>query len=157
MFVNEDSYFLVSVDVELPLEGSINNLVLQDTLDFDMPSLEDANSVEFKNVITNGFPADLTLQAFFYDDSGVLLDSLFSERLFLPAAPVDQGTGIAGEGQEVTTFEEMASERLRNIERGTKVLINAKINTQQASNGPLWIYNDYGVQFKVGAKIKTTL
>ena len=156
-FVNEDSYFLVSVDVELPLEGTVNNLILQDTVELDMPSLEDANSAEFKNVITNGFPADITFQAYFYDDAGNMLDSLFSERLFLPAAPVDAGTGIAGAGREVITFEQMNGERLRAIERGTKVLVNVKINTEQASEGPLWIYNDYGIEFKVGAKIKTTL
>ena len=156
-FINEDSYFLVSVDVELPLHGSINNLVLQDTVDLDLSDLEDATSAEFKNVIKNNFPADITLQAYFFDDNDVLLDSLFTERLFMPAAPVDGNTGKAAEGGEVITFENFESARFENVRKGKKVLVNVKINTQQAAAGPLWIYNDYGIIFKVGAKVKTTL
>ena len=156
-FVNEDSYFLVSVDVELPLHGTINNLVLQDTVDLDLADLEEATSAEFKNVIKNGFPADITLQAYFFDGDDVLLDSLFTDRLFMPAAQVDGNTGQANEGQQVITFENFVSTRLENIRSGKKVLVNVKINTEQASNGPLWIYNNYGIEFKVGAKVKTTL
>ena len=156
-FVNEDSYFLVSVDVELPLHGSINNLVLQDSIDLDLSDLADANSAEFKNVITNGFPADITLQAYFYDDEDVLLDSLFKERLFLPAAEIDPSTGKAFEGEENITFEDFDASRFSNLNEGRKALINVKINTQQASDGPLWIYNDYGIKFKMGARIKTNL
>ena len=119
--------------------------------------MAEANSAEFKNVITNGFPADITMQVFFYDENDVLLDSLFKERLFLPAAQVDPSTGQALEGQENTTEEDIDANRFSNLVNGRKALVNIKINTQQASDGPLWIYNDYGIKFKMGAKIKTTL
>ncbi len=156
-FVNKDSYFLVNVDVELPLEGTVNNLVLQDTVDLDLSDLEDVVSAEFKTVIANDFPADITLQSYFYDENDVLLDSLFKERLLLPAAQVDPASGIAVEGEEVVTFEEFVAGRFEKLKDGRKVLVNVKINTEQASSGPLWIYNDYGIQFKVGAKLKTKL
>ncbi len=156
-FVNEDSYFLVNVDVELPLEGSINNLVLQDTVDLDLNDLKDVTSAEFKSVIANDFPADITLQSYFYDDRNVLLDSLFEERLLLPAAQVDPSTGRAMSGEEITTFENFAEGRFDQLKNGRKVLVNVKINTQQASSEPLWIYNDYGIRFKIGARLKTKL
>ncbi|MEM9545795.1 MAG: hypothetical protein AAGA77_07475 [Bacteroidota bacterium] len=154
-FVNEDSYFLVNVDVELPLEGTVNNLVLQDTVDLDMSDFEDVISAEFKNVITNDFPADVTLQGYFFDGNNVLLDSLFKERLLLPAAEVNPATGRTSEGADVITFEDFEEGRFENLKSGKKILVNVKINTQQASSGPLWIYNDYGVRFKIGAKLKT--
>ena len=158
-FVNEDSYFLVSVDVELPLNGSVNNLVLQDTLDLDLSDLdlEDANSAEFKNVIANGFPADITLQSYFYTEEGVLVDSLFESRLELPGASVNQGTGIANLAEERISYENFDATRLENIKKTKKMLVNVKINTNQVSGEPLWIYNDYGIKFRVGAKVKTTL
>ncbi len=157
-FVNEDSYFLVSVDVELPLNGSVNNLVLQDTidLDLDIDDLDEANNAEFKNVITNDFPADITLQSYFYTEDGTLLDSLFKDRLFMPGASVD-GSGVSSGGKEVITFENFDATRLQNIKKTKKMLLNVKINTGQVSSDPLWILNDYGIKFKVGAKIKTTL
>lgn len=156
-FVNEESYFLVSVDVELPLEGTVNNLVLQDTIDLDLQELEEVTGAEFKTVIANDFPADITLQGYFYDDNEVLLDSLFKERLLLPAAQVDGSTGRTLPPEEVITFEDFEEARFDNLKNGKKVLVNVKINTEQASSGPLWIYNDYGIQFKVGAKLKTKL
>lgn len=158
-FVNKESYFLVSVDVELPLNGSVNNLVLQDTLDLDLSDLdlEDANSAEFKNVIVNDFPADITFQSYFYTEDGVLIDSLFQSRLALPGATIDQSTGIANPAEENITYENFDAVRLENIKKTRKMLVNVKINTNQVSDGPLWIYNDYGIKFRVGAKVKTSL
>lgn len=156
-YVNEDSYFLVSVDVELPLNGSVNNLVLQDTVDVDLDidDLDEANSAEFKNVITNDFPADITVQGYFYTQDGTLIDSLFQDRLFMPGAAVD-GSGISSGGDEVITFENFDATRLQNIKKTKKMLVNVEINTGQVSQDPLWIQNNYGIKFKVGAKIKTT-
>ncbi len=158
-FVNEESYFLVSVDVELPLNGSVNNLVLQDTIDVDLEidELDDANSAEFKTVIANDFPADITIQGYFYTADGILLDSLFQDRLFMPGAPVDATTGLSNGSEEVATFESFSSAQLQNIKKTKKMLINVKINTGQVSQDPLWILNDYGIKFKVGAKVKSTL
>lgn len=155
-FVNEDSYFLVSVDVELPLNGSVNNLVLQDTIDVDLTDLEDATSAEFKNVIANDFPADISIQSYFFTEDGVLIDSLFTDRLLMPAAAVG-ADGKAGNGAEVITYENFDEARLLNVQKTKKMLVNVKINTEQASNGPLWIFNSYGINFKVGAKVITTL
>lgn len=155
-FVNEDSYFLVSVDVELPLNGTVNQLVLQDTIDLDLTDLTDGESAEFKNVIANDFPADITLQGYMYTKDGILVDSLFSERLFLPAAMVN-GSGVASKGEEVTTFEDFDSARLDRVRQTEKLLVNVKINTNQASDGALWIYNSYGIDFRMGAKIKAKL
>lgn len=155
-FVNEDSYFLVSVDVELPLNGTVNQLVLQDTIDLDLTDLTDGESAEFKNVISNDFPADITLQGYMYTQDGILVDSLFSERLFLPAAMVN-GSGVASKGEEVTTYEDFDSARLDRVRQTEKLLVNVKINTNQASDGALWIYNSYGIDFRMGAKIKAKL
>ena len=154
---NEDSYFLVNVDVELPLQGTVNNLVLQDSVDLDLSELDEVTSAEFKSVIANDFPADITLQSYFYDDNNVLLDSLFAERLLLPAALIDPSTGRAMPGEEVISFENFVEDRFDRLKNGKKVLVNVKINTQQASSGALWIYNDYGIKFKIGAKLKTKL
>lgn len=156
-FVNEDSYFLVNVDVELPLEGTVNNLVLQDSIDMDLEELDDVTSAEFKTVIANDFPADITLQSYFFDENNTLLDSLFEERRLFPAAQVDPATGRAMSGEEEITFVNFEKERMDLLKRSKKVLVNVKINTGQASSGPLWIYNDYGIRFKVGAKLITEL
>ena len=154
-FVNEDSYFLVNVDVELPLEGSVNNLVLQDAVDLDLSEFDDVTSAEFKTVIANDFPADITLQGYFFDDNNVLLDSLFGERLLLPAAAVDPATGRTVGGEEVVNFEDFDETRFEHLKSGKKVLVNVKINTSETTSGGLWIYNDYAILFKVGAKFKT--
>ena len=132
--------------------------MLQDTIDVDLEidDLDNANSAEFKNVITNDFPADITIQGYFYTSNGTLLDSLFGERLLMPGATVDANNISIG-GEEVVVFEDFDSDRLQTIKKTKKMLLNVKINTGQVSQDPLWILNGYGIEFKVGAKIKTTL
>ncbi|MDF1695180.1 MAG: hypothetical protein P1U56_05085 [Saprospiraceae bacterium] len=156
-FVNEDSYFLVSVDVELPLEGTVNNLVLQDEVELDLGDLDDITRAEFKTIVANDFPADVSLQGYIYDDNNGLLDSLFEERLLLSSATLDPSTGKTLPADEVTIFTEFTEDRFVNLKNGKKVVVDLKINTEQTSSGALWIYNDYGILFKVGAKFITKL
>ena len=155
-FINDDSYFLVSVDVELPLQGSINNLVLQDTIDLDFGDIPEADSVEFKNIFTNDFPANISAQSYFYDDENNLIDSLFTERLEIEAANVDPSTGETLSAAESVQYETFSGDRLQRLESSTKLLLNVKINTQQVDGDPLWIYNGYGIGLRVGAKVKAT-
>ena len=81
----------------------------------------------------------------------------YLERLLLPAAEVDQSTGKTILGLDVVTFEDFEAGRFDKLKESKKVLMNVKINTEQASSGPLWIYNDYSIRFKLGAKLITKL
>ncbi|MEE9437668.1 MAG: hypothetical protein V3V14_01630 [Saprospiraceae bacterium] len=154
-FVDEEGYFLVHVDVELPLHGTVNNLVLQDTIDLDFSEFNDILSAEFKNVITNDFPADITLQGYVIDQSNTIIDSLFEGGFILPSAMIDSN-GKSIPAEEVVTFEDYNNERFSNLKNGKRILMTIKINTGQASSSPLWIYNNYGVKLKIGAKMVTS-
>jgi len=151
-FLDSSGYFLISVDVELPLNGTVNDLKLQDTLDLDLSEFDEVTSSEFKSILANDFPAEIALQAYFLDDQNTTIDSLFDNRLILPSASTDaNGKSLGGEEQtEFTTFDES---RFNEIKKTKRVLMQVKINTPS----PTWIYSDYGILFKVGAKMKTSI
>lgn len=155
--VNSDSYFLVSVDVELPLEGRVLALELQDTVSADLGQLADVDSAEFKIVINNGFSAELQLQAYVYDATNTLQDSLFNSAIVLPPAPINPSTLIAEDGQETITFAGYNTDKIGRLSNGDKILLNVKIDTGNASADPLWIYADYGVDLRIGAILITDL
>lgn len=81
-FILDTSYFSVAVDVQIPLSGRLDGIVVRDTFKLDVPSLEDYKYANFKLYSENGFPIDVSVQLTFYNDSLVynsntVIDSLF--------------------------------------------------------------------------------
>lgn len=66
--VTGDSYFTVKVAVEVPLSGSVNQVVIADTVDVNLTEFDKIQSAEFKTIIANDFPADVRVQAIFIDE-----------------------------------------------------------------------------------------
>ena len=52
--------------MEVPLLGSINHVVLSDTLKVDLPDFDDVSRAKLKIITSNDFPADVILYAQFW-------------------------------------------------------------------------------------------
>jgi len=154
-FMTTDSYYKVVTNVELPLFGYANDLKLTDTFDIDFDGYDEIESAEFKLIMENDFPFDATVQAYFIDASNNVTDSLFSDqKYFLPAASIDANTGIATSAGEETVLMPFDASRIDNAVNATKVVF--LVDLQSLNNGevPLWIYEDYALALRLGAKIK---
>lgn len=152
-FITEDSYFVVRVAVEVPMHASANQVVITDTLDIDLSAQDEVISAEFKALTTNDFPADLTVQAFFLDADGKILDPLFTENGYvLPAAQIGPD-GKTLPGKENTLVVTMDQQRYEKIKRSRRVAILGTINTTGSERKePVWIYQDDGLAVKLGVK-----
>ena len=154
-FVTESSYFVVNVAVEVPLLGSINNVVITDTLDIDLGTSDEVISANFKSITSNDFPAELKVQAYFLDDIGSKIDKLFNnDGIVLGAAPL-QENGITTPGSEKIDLLEFDKVRFDKIRKSKKLVLVASINTTGSEQKKsLWIYDNYGIGLKLGAIIK---
>ncbi len=154
-YITNDSYFLVKVAVEVPLFGSLNKLVITDTLNIDLGDFDKVNSAEFKVITSNDFPAEIKLQAFFIDENNKNIDQLFKgEGISLPAAPL-QANGITSPGQDKTEFIDFDPIRFNKIRNLKKLVVVGYLNTTGSElKKPLWIYDRYSLGMKVGAKLK---
>ena len=149
-FATAESYYEVSVAVELPMVGQIDQLVLADTSGLNVDLSNDFSGAEFKLIAQNEFPFEIEIQGYFLDENGLLLDSLFeTELMFLPAAAQNaDGTTIAGD--EITRFIEYKGEEFSRITGAEKFSTYAKINSVNNSSQDIWIRDDYDIILRMG-------
>lgn len=154
-FITDEGYFLANVAVEVPLNGSVNQLVVTDTLDIDLDDFEEVRSAEFKAITSNDFPAEMKVQAFFLDESGNNIDQLFiGDGLNLTAATI-QSNGKTIPGIEKIDYIIFDQQRFEKIKKSKRLVLLGSFNTTGSDmNKSLWIYDTYGLGLKLGAKIK---
>jgi hypothetical protein len=156
--VTGDSYFTVKVAVEVPLSGSVNQVVITDTVDINLQDFDRVQSAEFKTIITNDFPADVRVQAVFVDEKNIILDQLFNNTGLLLSAATLAPNGIALPGLEKTEFITMNQNRFEKLKKSKKLIITGTINTTGSDiKKALWIYDHYSLHLKAGVKLKLKL
>ncbi|HKK61937.1 MAG TPA: hypothetical protein VJ951_05220 [Bacteroidales bacterium] len=127
-FLTDDSEVILETELVLPMWLKTDGYTLQDTLDLDLESvLGDISllkSAIFNITTINELPLQLDLQAYFLDENGAVLDSLYKgSNPFILAAPVDASGDLIEEELEENAFPvEVTEEQLVNIE-GTKFLL----------------------------------
>ena len=151
-FLTDTSFYNVDIAIELPLETSINDLILGDTFDIDLSSYEEVINAEFKLITENKFPYEMEVQAYMLDANGVAIDSLFRDEAY-QVAGADTSAGSTNDSPtsiRYTTFDNAAFAKIRSAEQ---IAIKAKFNNTEGQEGPQWIYEDYGIDIKIGAII----
>ena len=149
-FIGEGGYFSANVNVVIPLEGSINELVLNDTVDIALGDYDMVTKAEIKSVITNEFPLDLDFQTYFLDASDRVLDSLYEERFFLAGANVD-ANGVTLPTEAQVTLTDIGPQKWQKIQPTERIAFDFKLNTRTINNSSLWVYDNYDVIVKIGA------
>jgi hypothetical protein len=152
-FVDTSSFFSIAASVEVPLLGTANNFTLADTFDLDLSGLKDFTSAEFKSIFNNDFPVNIDIQFYFLSEDMQKIDSMFvGGPLSVVAAPLlPNGRTAKGSDQiHFTEFDVQKTDRIRFARR-----IAAVIRLQSPpGNQSAWIYNDYAIGLKLGAKFK---
>ena len=157
-FINKDSYFKVDVAVEVPLLGSIQQVVLADTVDADLPNFDEVISGQLKFITKNDFPADVIFYVDFLDANNATTLSLFDGKGFvLKAAPL-KADNTTEAPEEVITFVDLDADDIKALRSSKRILLTAKLNTTGSDvKRPLWILDRYGVDIKLGGKFNITL
>lgn len=148
-FVTEESFFRVRVEVELPMQGTVNDLALYNEYELEDLDLEFAEEVELKTIIGNDFPLEIKLQGYFIDANNIVLDSLYMDGpTSLPAA--------GSVGQEQTEFISLVGDRLEAIKSARKVGLLIGLDNPQGEE-PFWILANQQVSLRMGAKVKVNI
>ena len=148
-FYNESSVKM-SMDVELPLHGITNNLILQDKFQFNFDDLEKLKSAEFKVNLTNSFPANSGMQVYFADADLIIIDSLFSSPMFVEAGETDPVTMKVISPSETTLTNTFDENRFEMIKYETKnILVYCFLDTPD--NTVIKIFADNYLDVRIGA------
>jgi hypothetical protein len=152
-YIFGNSSFIGSVEVEVPLEFSLQNLQFSDTTE-NFLSGEDVP--DFKNLklalnVKNGFPLEASLNLKLYDSHTRTIKGVIDVPQVLKAAPVD-ANGKATDVTDSNTVIEFAGDFLNNINNADSLIFNFKLNTAGQNN--IKIYSDYSIDFNAALIVK---
>jgi len=163
-FVTDSSEYSVLLELYLPMNGYADGLVVKDTLDFVFSDFynrppEEINSLMLRFNFLNGFPLNIKVQAYFFDENDVLLDSLFRDpddpASFIPAAIDSDGDGRVEPPVDSYDVEVgLSREQINNISTSSYMVVYYTLTTPGADLNPpekVQFYLDYFFEVHVGA------
>ena len=163
-FVTDSSEYSVLMELFLPMNGYADGLVVKDTLDFVFNDFYDRPPEEIKSLMLrfnffNGFPLNIKIQAYFFDENDVLLDSLFRDpddpTSFIPAAIDSDGDGKVDPPVDSYDVEVgLSREQIDNLSLSSYMVVYYTLTTPGADENPpekVQFYLDYFFDVHVGA------
>ena len=159
-WIKHDSNLSINMEMNLPLWGRIDYLLLEDTTTIALGNMPDELEwVELKMNIANGFPLDLYLNVILLDENNQHLDTLFNAqpKLF-EAAQVDPATSIVTQPGRSTLLEMIDDQKTWNLRNASKLFIEASLNTYDHEAGTtVKILDTYEIGLERGLRAKTIL
>ena len=162
-FVSASASLVVGLEVEVPLEFRMQDLVLQDTLanpfadegnDTSGFSMRDLDYLLLHLGTDNGFPLDLSIRMYLYDSlTHVVEDSILFDRI-VEAAPVDD-QGRVTETVQTQQHVRIEGAQLAALEEVNALILSVTFNTSAGGSKSVKIYTDYALAFRMG--VATTL
>ncbi len=151
-FITDNASIDIHVDVSLPLQVRVSDLVLQDTLEVSLDDLEEGSYADVVVITENEFPLDGSLQVFFLNGRFELIDSLFSanEPIF-NAAPLNAQNEVEGSSAEQTDFS-IEGDKFNAIRNTEHIVLKATFNSQHPTDGTVKLRSDQTVNVKIGIK-----
>ena len=150
------------IKIILPLYGTLNDYLLEETRPFDL-SLE--NAEEIKEVLVrlyseNGFPVDVKTQLYFEDSlTNTIIDSLFiSDRVISKAALVDLDGNPIGVSSQIIDVV-LDAERVDKVIEANHVRAQAHLSTTTTGGAQpnVKIYSDNKIMLQFGVQAEVLI
>lgn len=154
-YVLDTSRMYVDMDVELPLELSMNKIAFVDTMEFNISDLvkktEYIKSILLRSSFENGLPADLNLHVFFLDENLVPIDTLFSptaDNTIKSGTVNQQGKVVQSSTKAIDVI--FTSGQINNLKNIRHAIINAEVVTANGGSTFVKFYSDNTIKVQFG-------
>ncbi|HDP76437.1 MAG TPA: hypothetical protein ENN49_11385 [Bacteroidales bacterium] len=139
-FVRKTSTLRMINEIEFPLAGWIDNLVISDTVEVELPDLEEdlklindnALKIRLKFKFINSIPFNIYIQGYFLDDANTLLTKLYdkdSELMLVKSSAINQTTGKTLTPTTHWAYIDISKSRYDQMKNATKLVIQARLQT----------------------------
>ncbi|PCJ67728.1 MAG: hypothetical protein COA58_00915 [Bacteroidetes bacterium] len=162
-FVTDSSKVAAKIEIEVPLEGTAKDFILENSQPFtlELENVDGIKEVLIRLYTENGFPMDIATQLYFEDStSNTVLDSLFSaDNLILPAADVD-GTGKVVSINPKTTDVVLNSASIDRLKMANRIRIRSYFNTLIDGGGTqpdVKFYEEYDLLLQLGVQAEVLI
>lgn len=133
-FIMDTSQLRVNLHVEVPLWGSASGIVLQDTLNVDLSSVDESQVTDasLKLKLSNEFPLDGDIQFILTDDHFVPITTLLTDdQMHLIKGST---VNASGELQTVGTYDnsiKLSSDKIANLFKAKHLILVAGLQTSR--------------------------
>ena len=146
-FVTDESSIIVGVEMELPIELSLQNLTMQDTMEFEMDQNMDIEGSATLNIhVDNGFPFTVSF-------SIILHDTLTNTNLYtLDADLLESAVVTAGRVTQSTPTDTpitIDNDLFDNLNSANAIIVKGTISTYMNGTVPVKLYSDYSLTFSM--------
>ncbi|MBK8658952.1 MAG: hypothetical protein IPN22_08800 [Bacteroidetes bacterium] len=164
-FAYLESALKIKLNADIPLSLIANQLLLLDTIDFDLSStntnIEGISDGVINLIAQNKYPIEAKLTMIIYDENWMVVDSLLPNQLIAAAELNSACKADAPKRSKIPLYVDEA--RMEKIKRGKRAVIQADFSTTSApscNGGYVKIYSDYKLDitftaqfnYKVGFK-----
>ena len=151
-FMTDSSKFELQVEVEVPMIGKAKSFEVNDTFPINLVQATDVTQAEFKVITDNGMPIDLSLQGYFANANGSIIDSMYAAKSpILRGAPVNNlglPTGIT----TTENFITLNADKLKKVRGATKLIVRYAFSTTNNGTVPVKLISTQNVRVRIGVK-----
>ena len=130
-----------SIDIRVPLNITANNIILKETVDFDLNLTDEFNNTGFILHIENGFPLTAYINMDLLDDNGEVLARLTDNSIINPGIIADDGHVTASSTSQINLPFQNHNHILENTK---KIAFEVRLNTPTI-NQHIEIFSDYEI------------
>lgn len=155
------NHLVGSLEIDVPLELTINNLQFTDTVDNFLEDKGNGNNSPVKpedfqflrvNIAAkNGFPLGVSLKMSLYDSGTNTIKSTVDATGILEPATVDSNGKATGSTESSTSIE-FTNEFFGSVNKADKIIFRFTLNS--TGNGDIKIYSDYRINFTAALVVK---
>jgi hypothetical protein len=155
-FMTDTSAFKLQMEIDLPIYGTAKNFVINDTFSIDLSQYTNVNFAELKIITDNGMPIDLSMQGFFANANGTVIDSFYNaSTAILRGAPVGND-GLPRSIQSAENVIKLDVEKLKKILPSKKLIIRYSFSTTNNGSVPVRLTASQDVRVRIGLKFGAT-
>ncbi len=133
-----------NIHAEIPMKFAINNLLLQDTIAYELERSENyISGSELTLQISNGFPLECSFIMYLLDQNGLVTDSLVPDMI-IPSGSVD-AAGIVINPTEVSIKIMLDKTQTDHLYEGKQVVLSARMSTGGTPGQQVLFYPHYKI------------
>jgi len=126
-FMTDSSRLVVDMDILIPLECRIEDVVLRKTLPLNIAPVERFTEINFIVDSENAFPHDIALQIYLADNELVVLDSLFESPALVIRSGNTNGNGEVVSSVKTSTNVMVSEGRLQTIYDSKQIIYEIRL------------------------------
>lgn len=158
-FLTDSSAISVSMDMDVPLYGSVSGISLKDTVAFPSEAFNNVKKATLRSIITNEIPVEASVQMYFLDGSYTVIDSMFSAgyEQIVPSSVIDGNGELVSASAPKTTDMSADETKVEKLKASKYIVIASKLATANNGTTAAKFYAQYKMNVKLGIVAKVVI